>query len=130
MGRHYKKKVGDDIIKYPSVTTIIGECDPKNWGPQWGANMCKQWIIENCDLDLWYDSANYGCVEGYVIDIEQLHEMRFNFRKISKKASDIGSEVHNAIEMYLQKKLYKIPSSGEIFEAFGGYFLFIYCHIA
>jgi hypothetical protein len=98
MSRHYKKAKK----KYPSVTTIIGECvDSSGALTQWAANMCKDWIKENCAHDF-----NWGSEEGFyeVYDAE-LDEMRFNFRKVSQKALDIGSEVHGAIELDLKDEL-------------------------
>ena len=44
--------------------------------------------------------------EGYYkVTDEDLNEMRFNFKTVSQKALDIGSEVHNAIEVYLKREI-------------------------
>ena len=105
MSRHYKK----NGKKYPSVTTIISDCtDSSGALTQWAANMCKEWIIENCgptwkmDVDVTQPL--------YELTVADLDEMRFNFRKVSQKALDIGSEVHNAIEMHLQGKAFKLTT--------------------
>jgi ATP-dependent exoDNAse (exonuclease V) beta subunit len=81
----------------PSVTQIISDCTDSS-APlmQWSANQCREWIKEN---------VGQQEIGIYPVTDEHLDEMRFNFRKVSQKALDIGSEVHNAIEMYLQRRL-------------------------
>lgn len=93
MAHHYKK----NDIKYPSVTTIISDCtDSSGALTQWAANMVVEWIRE------------HGAIISktlIAVDDPLLEKARFNFRKVSQKALDIGSEVHNAIEIYLKNKL-------------------------
>ena len=87
-------KGGKNVI--PSVTEIIGDCTDKS-APltQWAANMTVEWIREN-HLPLNDDDGIY-----YEVDDSKLNEARFNFKKVSQKALDIGSEVHKLIEAYL-----------------------------
>ena len=79
----------------PSVTEIISDCtDSKGWAIPYGANMTVEWIRQNCKVDC-------GAYHEYVLKEQELNDARFNFRKVSQKALDVGSEVHNAIERYL-----------------------------
>ena len=107
---------------YPSCTTIISDCTDKGGAlTQWAANMCKLWIEENCGWNPLPGSqdkpAEYGWYDIYT---DQLDEMRFHFREVSQKALDIGSEVHDAIEMHLQNKLFKLTTdeAKNAFDAF------------
>ena len=112
-------KGGKNVI--PSVTEIIGDCTDKSGAlTQWAANMCKEWVIENCPVDsdkktlsdgwipTYSDPDNIGCapqaepMSPYIVYPDQLDEMRFNFKTVSQKALDIGSEVHGLIEKYLK----------------------------
>lgn len=114
MSRHYKKNVGDKIIKYPSVTTIISDCtDSSGALTQWAANMTVEYMKE-------YISDDPFCPYKGSEIFELLEKARFNFRKVSQKALDIGSEVHNAIEMHLQNKAFKIttPQGTQAYNAF------------
>jgi hypothetical protein len=77
--------------KLPSVTTIIGDCSPKDWGPPWGANMAVEWIRQNCQR---LEPGQYMVGDG------DLEEARKNFRDVQKEALDVGSETHKAIELF------------------------------
>ena len=88
---------GKNVI--PSVTEIIGDCTDKSGAlTQWAANMCKEWVIENCEWDTWEDDISEG---WFTVRDTDLNDMRFNFKKVSQKALDIGSEVHAIIEAHL-----------------------------
>jgi len=115
MSRHYKH----DGLELPSVTTIISDCT-NNSAPlvQWAANMVTEWIRENC-VDT---GGNDEPVQGlYNVYDEDLEKARFNFRSVSQKALDIGSEVHNAIEMHLQGLPYTLTTK----EAQNGFKAFV-----
>lgn len=87
----YKK----DGLEYPSVTEIIGDCTDKSGAlTQWAANMVVEWIKQNALQD------DLGI---YLVATEHLNDARFNFRKVSQKAKDVGSEVHDCIERYLSQ---------------------------
>jgi len=87
---------GKNVI--PSVTEIIGDCTDKSGAlTQWAANMCVVYIKEQAHYDKDTDE--------YTLYSELLNEARFNFRKVSQKALDIGSEVHDAIEVFLKREL-------------------------
>jgi len=82
---------GKNVI--PSVTEIIGDCTDKSGAlTQWAANMTVEWIKEHC-LEIY--------VDAYQVSVDQLNDARFNFKTVSQKALDIGSEVHGLIENYL-----------------------------
>ena len=89
--------------KYPSVTTIIGDCTDKSGAlTQWAANMVVEWLRKNCTSDF-----NWGSEENfYEVYEEDLNNARFNFRNVSQEALDIGSLVHNWIEEYLKNPSY------------------------
>ena len=91
MSRHYKI----DGLELPTVTTIISNCSDKSGAlTQWAANMCVEWIKQNCQFleprnDVW------------IVAEDNLNDARFNFRNVSQTALDIGSAVHQSIEDYL-----------------------------
>ena len=89
--------------KLPSVTTIIGDCSPKEWGPPWGANMAVEWIRQNCDYSVM-KPLNHDKIyldrTGYFVSYNDLDNARKNFRDVQQTALDVGSEVHKAIETF------------------------------
>lgn len=76
-----------DGEKYPSVTTILG-CLDKPALKQWAANCAVEYIEE---------AIKPGC---QVTDA-MLKEARTAYTKTSKKATDCGTLVHDAIEAHL-----------------------------
>jgi hypothetical protein len=78
----------------PSVTTIISDCNNKS-GPLtwWAARMTCEWIKENVG------QQEMGI---YSVTDKHLEEARKNFKSVSKKALDIGSQTHSAIENWLK----------------------------
>jgi len=106
MAHHYEK----DGKKFPSCTTIISDCTNKGGGlTQWAANCCVEWIRENGFLDQDLD---------YVVTEDQLNEARFAYKTVSDTALDVGSEVHNAIEKYLQGERYLLLKTEQAKKAF------------
>lgn len=81
--------------KLPSVTTIIGDCSPKDWGPPWGANCVVDWIRQNCRQAPFITPET-----AYLVFESDLESARKNFRDVSQTALDIGSEVHKSIETF------------------------------
>jgi len=107
MSRYYEK----DGEKFASVTTIISDCTNKSDGLiQWAANQTIAWIRENAA----------PLEDGYWIPDENLDKARFNFKKTSQTALDVGSNVHNAIERHLKGEPYTLvsPEAKRAFEAF------------
>ena len=87
-------------FKLPSVTSIISDCNDKSGAlTNWAAKMACEWIRENCEKQympaLWTDP-------GYLIFEDDLDNAAKNFRDVSQKALDIGSQTHAAIEHWLK----------------------------
>jgi hypothetical protein len=83
--------------KYPSVTTIIGDCTDKS-APlmQWAANEVVAWIRANCPT---IQCSHFRDI--YDVKDSDLEAARFAYKDVSQTALDVGSEVHAAIEKYL-----------------------------
>ena len=93
-------------VKYRSVTTIIGDCtDSSGALTQWAANQTVEWIKENIKQEA--QPKYKGC---YIVNDLDLNRARFEFRHTSEAACNIGSEVHNAIEMNLQGKQFSLST--------------------
>ena len=120
MGKKDRRYKHGGFLK-ETVTTIIGDCTDKS-APlsQWAANCAVGWIRENLEpetvlSDGWIptygDPDNAGCapmaepMNAYWVDEEDLNTARFAYKDVSKKALDVGSEVHAAIEKYLLEQM-------------------------
>jgi len=108
----------------PSVTTIISDCNNKS-GPlsQWAANMVVEWIRENTEKIY----QPYG-VGRYFVTENELNDARFNFRKVSKKALNIGSQTHSAIENWLKTGKEPINPQENVLSAFVAFLEFFDDH--
>jgi len=85
-----------DGKKFPRCTNIISDCTNSSGAlTQWAANMVVEWIKENVGQEE---------IGIYPVTDDHLNDARFNFRKVSQKALDIGSEVHDLIESYLKNQ--------------------------
>ena len=76
----------------PSSTTITGLLDKSGPLTHWAANCACDFIIERIDESIPYKDT-LGIIEL----------ARKNFRSVSQKAMNIGSMVHEAIEIYLKE---------------------------
>ena len=95
MGSHYYDK-GE--FKLPSVTTIISDCNDKSGAlTNWAAAQACEWIKANCEQP-WLDHDS----DAYIVFPDDLTEAAKNYREVSQKALDIGSQTHAAIEEWLQ----------------------------
>ena len=102
---------GKNVI--PSVTEIISDAtNGVDWAIPYGANQACDWIIENCTKDMnWGSEEEF--YEVYMDDLrkkpkdkkEYPNNARYAHKHHSQKALDIGSEVHNAIEVYLKREI-------------------------
>jgi len=84
----------DDKI-VPRVTSIIGQFDKSGALTHWAANCCADKLIEliTAMQKTWIHLADiFRCVET----------ARKDFRNVSQKALDIGSEIHKVVEHYLK----------------------------
>ena len=96
MSRYYPV----DEYKYPSVTTIIGDCTDKSGAlTQWAANMVVEWIRENGNVVV---AEEWSSEKGFFILPDELNDARFAYKTVSKEALDVGTEVHALIEDYLK----------------------------
>ena len=111
MSRYYKCPITG--AKLPSVTTITGQMD-KPALVHWAANCAVDYILDNLSQD---PSCPYRTEELYPI----IESARKNFRKVGKKAMDIGSAVHDAIERYLIHGDEPQSPSNEVLSAFLGF---------
>ena len=90
MSRYYKWQ-GLDL---PSVTTITGQLDkPALVG--WAANAACDYVLDEVGRCTWPVALPALC--------SIVEAARTNFRKVSRRAMDIGSQVHAAIEEYLKR---------------------------
>jgi len=94
MGSHYYNK---GQFKLPSVTTIISDCNDKSGAlTNWAAAQACEWIKVNCEF-VKDDGMDY-----WRVDDVDLNTAKVNYRSVSDKALEIGSQTHSAIEHWLQ----------------------------
>ena len=94
-----------DGIKYPRCTGIISDCTSKGDAmTQWAANCVVEYMKESLDPFLRHGGETW---DRHEFVLEQLDKARFAHKSVSDTALDIGSEVHNAIEKYLQRRIDK-----------------------
>ena len=110
---------GKNVI--PSVTEIIGDCtDGTPWAIPYGANQACDWIIENCAKSI--DFVGDDCLIVYEDELRRKRKdekdypnnARYAHKHHSQKALDIGSEVHNAIELFLKDKISSVSTGEEL----------------
>lgn len=113
MGTRYYKHDGRDL---PSVTTICGVLE-KPALVQWAANQACDYIMYNLA------QVSKGIGPWYPEDVGPIVEKaRKEFRSASKKAMDIGSNVHAAIEYLLKTGKEPVISADE---ELAGYMAFL-----
>ena len=119
---HYYNK---GKFKLPSVTTIISDCNDKSGAlTNWAAQMVCEWIRENCKNDI-----NWGSEEKfYEVYEDDLDNASKNFRDVSQKALDIGSEAHAAIEHWLETGKEPRDPQPEVLAAFIAFLEFFDAH--
>lgn len=98
---------GGQKFKVPSVTTILKIINKGEAMVQWAANCASEYM-------------RAALQPGQVYTAEELREVcnraRFNFRKVSEKAMDIGNITHHWVEEYLLKgeeALFNLPANPE-----------------
>lgn len=115
MSRYYDK----EGRKFPSVTTVISDCTNSSGAlVQWSANQTVEWIRQNCKKEEPIGTTTLPL--HFKVYEDDLDKARFEFRKVSQKALNIGSEVHNAIEKHLQGLDYALTTkkAKKAFQAF------------
>ena len=90
---------GEKVI--PSVTQIISACTPMPWAIAYGAKHAKDYIRENVGQEE---------IGIYPVTDEHLAMAKTAAKRHSKHALDVGSEVHNAVEMHLQGKDFNLTT--------------------
>ena len=80
----------------PSVTEVLKICDKSGPLMWWAVNCMRDYLFEKID--------NYGNETDMLKTdlIPLVEEARKNFRSVSQKALDVGTEDHTAIEKYLK----------------------------
>lgn len=99
--RYYRDTYPDDCKKgVPSVTTILAIL-AKPALIQWAANCSRDWVLEQvhkyCN-ETFRDEIPKETVEKWAMEAPK------NFRTVSRRATDIGKEVHRLIELDLKDK--------------------------
>jgi hypothetical protein len=87
---------GAEPFLAPSVTQILGIIDKSGPLTQWAANSAIDYLRGKIAAGKAYEEGELETA---------FQEARFNFRKVSKKAQDMGSLVHAWIDAYLLSKL-------------------------
>jgi hypothetical protein len=83
---------------YPSVTTIIGDCLNKAGAlNQWAANSAVGYV-----KDHWEEMQGMGIGEC-------LNAARFDYKRLSREALEIGSEFHELAESFYVVGEYRFP---------------------
>lgn len=91
-----KRYYEDNGKRYPRCTSIVGQLDKSGPLTYWAAGCAADYIAENLpfgeeSMDTFYPQA-----------IKVINNARKEFRSISDKAMNIGSEVHAVVEHYLK----------------------------
>lgn len=84
-----------DGIQYPSVTSILGLVDKSSALTWWASRCAVDYIREN--IDRIQNPRGAHEIDGILNDAVGA------FRDASRKAVDIGSQVHHAIEDYIKR---------------------------
>lgn len=77
----------------PSVTQALSIIDKSGPLTQWAANSAIEYLRTKIEPGKMYDAVQLEA---------SFQEARFNFRKITKQAQDIGSMAHSWVEAYLK----------------------------
>ena len=97
-GRYYKYKDKE----LPSVTTITGVLD-KPGLVYWSAGCVADYVINYLNS---LATISVTGVDGQLVELDPLlsviEKSRKEFRSVSRKAMDTGSQVHAAIEEFLK----------------------------
>jgi hypothetical protein len=85
----------------------------------WSINMNNQWLTENCRKSPKGHCAGvYLDGQKYLVSEEDFKTSAKNFREVSQKALDIGSDTHTAIEEWLKFGREPLDPRPEVLAAF------------
>jgi hypothetical protein len=122
MTNYYKHKG----FSKPGVTSIIGDTHDKSPAlTQWSANSCADWIRQNCEKHWPWELESS---DGYVVYEDELKSATKNFRNVSNKALDIGSQTHAAVEHWLKTGKEPRSTLPEVTNAFLAFLEFFDAH--
>lgn len=98
---YYQIKDGQKVL-CPGSTTVCGCIDKSGPLTQWAANMTVQYLKEH----MLAEGTFVPKYTASVADFETLlNEARFNYRSISKDATDVGTMAHNWLEEVIKARI-------------------------
>jgi len=97
---YFRKTEDGRLVMIPGVTTVCDVIDKSGPLTQWAANEACNYLRGK-----WEAGKTYTTEEIEVM----LNEARFNFRTISKVATDIGKIAHSWLEDYLKAIVRGLP---------------------
>jgi hypothetical protein len=101
-------------IKWPSPSNIISDVNDKsNALTQWAANMVCEWVRNNCSQRTLHPNEFY-----FLVSDEDLNKARFEYKNVSERALDVGTQVHDAVRMFLQAGKEPSNPDDEVLSAF------------
>jgi hypothetical protein len=111
-------------LKYPRMTEMLGEVDgsAKFGLMPWTARCAVEYIKENCKTS-WVTSKELDLDEDvWFVSDGTLQEAATHYKTVSQEALDVGSAVHEAIEVYFRdnQRRYEWPNAfsvGQLFQA-------------
>ena len=100
-------------IKWPSPSNIIGDVNDKSQGfMPWVGKSSWAWIQQECEMKEFSD-GNF-----YLVSVDDGNKVAFAYKTISERALDVGSQVHDAVRMYLQAGKEPSDPDDEVMAAF------------
>lgn len=138
---HAYYRLSDDgqKILIPGVTTVVGMIDKSGPLTQWAANMVVQWVIENFPVGQDDDGHIHQTLSSFYQQmrdklpweefsaqadmtlsvgaqqlVKLLNDARFNYKAISKEATDIGHIAHKWLEEYIIDMINGVPHTSTL----------------
>lgn len=101
---HYVRADGSDRIRFPSVTTVLGDVMPKHALMAW---------YEECGAEAAVHLERVGLLQGVSADraIDVVREKGMGGKATAKKAAGRGTTVHAILETYLETDYFPNPAS-------------------
>ena len=100
-------------IKWPSPSNIIGDVNDKSQGLMpWVGKSSWAWIQQECEMKEFSDG------KFYLVSVDDGNKVAFAYKTISERALDVGSQVHDAVRMYLQAGKEPSDPDDEVMAAF------------
>lgn len=112
---------GPDRYRVAGVTDVVGMIDKSGALTQWAANMAVEWLRQKMFI-------TNGLFPGILVErleggqfndittneqLEKLYnEARYNYRQISKTATDIGTMAHDWLDVWIKGLITGVPVNG------------------